>query len=99
MPLKLPHRKWQGPEVDPDQTYWPDTYLRHLLYITRIYFVYGPPDEETIGAEDFLPDFLSAPKWYRMNGIYPKYAKLISAMQKAKNWIQTVEVSRYYFST
>ena len=47
--LKLPRRHWEGPEVDPDKTYFADEYLRHVLYITRIYFIYGPPEDELIG--------------------------------------------------
>ena len=47
--LKFPHRQWDGREVDPDKTYFPDLYHRHLLYITRIFFIYGPPEEEFIG--------------------------------------------------
>ena len=50
VPLKLPRRRWEGPEVDPDQTYFSDEYLRHVLYITRIYFIYGAPEEELIGS-------------------------------------------------
>ncbi len=49
VPLKLARRYWEGPEVDPDQTYFPDEYLRHILYITRIYFISGNPEEELIG--------------------------------------------------
>ncbi len=49
VPLKLPRRYWDGPEVDPDQTFFPDEYLRHILYITRIYFISGEPEEELIG--------------------------------------------------
>ena len=49
VPLKLPRRYWDGPEVDPDQTFFPDEYLRHVLYITRIYFISGEPEEELIG--------------------------------------------------
>lgn len=48
--LKLPRRQWQGPEVDPDKTYFPDEYLKHVLYITRIYFIYGQVEEEHIGG-------------------------------------------------
>ena len=47
--LRLPRRQWEGPEVDPDQTYFQDEYLKHILYITRIYFIYGTPEEELIG--------------------------------------------------
>lgn len=123
VPLKLPRRRWEGPEVDPDQTYFSDEYLRHVLYITRIYFIYGAPEEELIGnsspgnsrlyflnqqiperesilfismtsgAQDFLPDFLRAPRWYSIYGIYPKYKKLDTAMTKAKDWIQSARVS------
>ena len=49
VPLKLPRNHWDGPDVDPDQTFFIDEYLRHVLYITRIYFVYGAPEEELIG--------------------------------------------------
>jgi len=87
--LKLPRNHWDGPEVDPDQTFFIDEYLRHVLYITRIYFVYGAPEEELIGAQDFLPDFVHAPRWYSIYGIYPKYRPLGSAMQKIKDWIQS----------
>lgn len=46
-------------------------------------------------AQDFLPDFIEAPKWYSIYGIYPKYTNLITAMQKAKEWMTTQEkVSR-----
>uniref|UniRef100_X1ZRJ1 Uncharacterized protein n=1 Tax=Capitella teleta TaxID=283909 RepID=X1ZRJ1_CAPTE len=89
VPLKLPRRRWEGPEVDPDQTFFNDEYLRHVLYITRIYFIYGAPEEELIGAQDFLPDFLRAPRWYSIYGIYPKYKKLDTAMSKAKDWISS----------
>jgi hypothetical protein len=47
--LRLPRKEWQGPEVDPDQTYFQDDYLKHILYISRIYFIYGTPEEELIG--------------------------------------------------
>ena len=50
IPLKLPRRLWVGPDqVDADQTYFPDEFLRHVLYITRIYFIYGAPSDELIG--------------------------------------------------
>ena len=54
VPLKLPRRYWDGPEVDPDQTFFPDEYLRHILYITRIYFISGEPEEELIGKLRFI---------------------------------------------
>jgi len=36
-------------QVNPDQTYFDDDYLRHVLYITRIYFRYGEAESELIG--------------------------------------------------
>lgn len=58
MSLKLPHRHWEGPEVNPDKTYFPDEYHRHVLYITRIFFIYGPPEEEFIGK--YITDNIKA---------------------------------------
>ena len=49
LPLKLPRKQWKGREINPDQTCYADDYLRHVLYITRIYFRYGSPDPELIG--------------------------------------------------
>jgi len=48
--LKLPKKQWKGPEINPDQTCFHDEYMRHLLYITRIYFHYGLPESELIGT-------------------------------------------------
>ena len=45
------------------------------------------------GAQDFLPDFLEAPKWYSIYGIYPKYTGLVTAMSKAKAWMMHARVS------
>lgn len=50
VPLKLPRRQWKCPEVNPDQTCFVDDYMRHVLYITRIYFRYGSPELELIGT-------------------------------------------------
>jgi len=50
VPLKLPKKQWKGPEINPDQTCFQDEYMRHLLYITRIYFHYGLPEPELIGT-------------------------------------------------
>ena len=50
VPLKLSKYHWEGPEVDPDRTCYPDEYLRHVLYVTRIFFIYDPREEELIGA-------------------------------------------------
>lgn len=42
---------WSGPDhVNPDQTYFADEYLHHVLYITRIYFLYGTAERELIGT-------------------------------------------------
>jgi len=50
VPLKLLKKQWKGPpEINPDQTCFHDEYMRHLLYITRIYFHYGLPESELIG--------------------------------------------------
>ena len=49
VPLKLSHRHWDGRVVDADQTSFPDEYRRHVLYITRVYFVYGAIESELIG--------------------------------------------------
>ena len=49
VPLKLSRKQWKGHNVNPDQTCYADDYLRHVLYITRIYFRYGSPDPELIG--------------------------------------------------
>jgi len=49
LPLKLPRKQWRGHDINPDQTCYADDYLRHVLYITRIYFRYGSPDPELIG--------------------------------------------------
>lgn len=50
--LKLPKRQWHGPDIKPDETSSADEYLRHVLYITRIYFCYGPQEDELIGMND-----------------------------------------------
>jgi hypothetical protein len=49
VPLKLPKKHWRSVQVNPDQTYFTDDYLRHVLYITRIYFRYGETESELIG--------------------------------------------------
>ena len=50
VPLKLARKLWAGPDyLNPDQTYFPDEYLHHVLYITRIYFIYGTTQSELIG--------------------------------------------------
>jgi len=50
VPLKLARKLWAGPDyLNPDQTYFPDEYLHHILYITRIYFIYGTTQSELIG--------------------------------------------------
>jgi len=50
LPLKLARKLWAGPDhLNPDQTYFPDEYLHHVLYITRIYFIYGTTHSELIG--------------------------------------------------
>jgi len=50
VPLKLARKLWAGPDhLNPDQTYFPDEYLHHVLYITRIYFIYGATQNELIG--------------------------------------------------
>ena len=59
------------------------------LYV-YLYFVYFFPFS---GAQDFLPDFLEAPKWYSIYGIYPKYTGLVTAMSKAKAWMMHARVS------
>jgi len=55
VPLKLPRGQWKCPEVNPDQTCFVDDYLRHVLYITRIYFRYGSPESELIGRHHQSP--------------------------------------------
>jgi len=47
--LKLPRKQWKCHDINPDQTCYADDYMRHVLYITRIYFRYGSPDPELIG--------------------------------------------------
>jgi hypothetical protein len=49
VPLKLPKKHWRSVQINPDQTYFTDDYLRHVLYITRIYFRYGETESELIG--------------------------------------------------
>jgi len=49
VPLKLGKKHWQTLNVNPDHTYFPDDYSRHVLYITRIYFRYGEAEPELIG--------------------------------------------------
>ena len=50
LPLKLSRKLWAGPDhLNPDQTYFPDEYLHHVLYVTRIYFIYGTVHRELIG--------------------------------------------------
>ena len=48
--LKLPRKQWKCHDINPDQTCYADDYMRHILYITRIYFRYGTPDPEFIGT-------------------------------------------------
>lgn len=45
------------------------------------------------GAQDFLPDFESASRWYNVYRIYPKYGPLVSAMRKVKEWMHNARVS------
>ena len=60
LPLRTPRKMWSGPDhVNPDQTYFGDEYLHHILYITRIYFVYGQSDREFIGKRHFALCFVS----------------------------------------
>jgi len=47
--LKLSKKQWHSLHVNPDHTYFPDEYSRHVLYITRIYFRYGDAEPELIG--------------------------------------------------
>ena len=47
--LKLPRKQWKCHDINPDRTCYADDYMRHVLYITRIYFRYGTPDPELIG--------------------------------------------------
>jgi len=47
--LKLPKKHWSTLNINPDHTYFPDEYSRHVLYITRIYFRYGDAEPELIG--------------------------------------------------
>ena len=55
VPLKLARKLWAGPDhLNPDQTYFPDEYLHHVLYITRIYFIYGTTQRELIGLSALL---------------------------------------------
>jgi len=58
--LKLPRKQWKCHDINPDQTCYADDYMRHVLYITRIYFRYGTPDPEFIGAH-FTPQSSSSP--------------------------------------
>ena len=60
VPLKLPKKHWTSLEINPDQTYFPDDYLRHILYITRIYFRYGDPETELIGRHALTTTLLVA---------------------------------------
>jgi len=60
LPLKLARKLWAGPDhLNPDQTFFPDEYLHHVLYITRIYFIYGTTHSELIGLLPVLFSFLS----------------------------------------
>ena len=45
-----------------------------------------------VGAQDFLPDLLEERKWDFMNCSHPIYQPIMSAMQKAKEWIQAARV-------
>ena len=45
------------------------------------------------GAQDFLPDFVAAPRWYTIYGIYPKYRSAVSAMAQVRSWLKTARVS------
>lgn len=49
VPLKLSKKDWNILEINPDQTYFADEFVRHVLNITRIYFRYGDPEAELIG--------------------------------------------------
>ena len=57
VPLKLSKKDWNILEINPDQTYFADEFVRHVLNITRIYFRYGDPEAELIGK--FVKFFLS----------------------------------------
>ena len=57
----------------------------HTSFIYALSFV--------TGAQDFLPEFVEAPRWYSIYGIYPKYLGLVTAMQKAKTWMLHARVS------
>ena len=59
------------------------THTHTLLYRYRYLFV---------GMQDFLPDFVHASRWYSVYGIYPRYRSLVTAMHKAKDWIQCAKV-------
>ena len=47
----------------------------------------------SVGMQDFLPDFVRASRWYSVYGLYPRYRSLVTAMQKAKDWVQCARVS------
>lgn len=85
--LKLPCKQWQGPEVDPDMTCTIDELVHHIFYITRIYFLFGKPEAELIGAQDFLPDFEQSSRLNRTCSVFPKYRPLANAMNKVAEWL------------
>ncbi len=61
-----------GPEVEPDQSYFPDDYLKHILYVTRIYFIYGAVEEELIGTYNLVLDpWVKQQKAFGGGGEYP----------------------------
>ncbi|ESN93461.1 hypothetical protein HELRODRAFT_181005 [Helobdella robusta] len=92
VPLKLPRKQWKSFEINPDETYFPDEYLRHVLNITRIYFRYGEPEVELIGAQDFLPDFEGSSHWPPLHHSTPRYGPISTAINKVKDWIQNTNV-------
>ena len=47
----------------------------------------------SVGAQDFLPDFVRVGRWYSIYGIYPKYRDLSTATSRAHQWLQTARVS------
>ena len=91
LPLKLARKLWAGPDhLNPDQTYFPDEYLHHVLYITRIYFIYGTTQTELIGLLLLMYFFSFCPCLF---SVFSFYCYLFLFYSSRLSWIRVISVT------
>lgn len=93
--LHLSQFEWNGKEIiHAEQSMWPFSNEYHILYITRIFYLFECPAYELIGASDFLPDILEdhRPESHvnecQRSSCYSTFA---SAMVKVNSWLEKVK--------